>query len=52
MVYPMGSPAKVIEIPQALKTLPCGKCGREVSVGVRVVLAYCQSCSANLGVKR
>lgn len=48
----MGAEAKVIEIPQMLKTLPCGKCGREVSVGVRVVLAYCRSCSQNLGVKQ
>jgi hypothetical protein len=43
---------KVIELPQTTKILPCGKCGRDLTVPTRTVLAYCQSCSANLGVKR
>jgi hypothetical protein len=44
--------ANVIEIPQTTKILPCGKCGRDLTVPTRTVLAYCQNCSANLGVKR
>ena len=44
--------AKVIEIPQATKTLPCGKCGRNVIVSSRTVLVYCPACSQGLGVKR
>jgi DNA-directed RNA polymerase subunit RPC12/RpoP len=42
----------VVEIPQHLKTLACGKCGREISVSKNTILAYCRDCSANLGVKR
>lgn len=48
----MGAEAKVVEIPQLTKVLHCGKCGRELTVPIRTVLAYCQNCSANLGVKR
>ena len=52
MVYSMAAEAKVIEIPQSTKVLPCGKCGREMTVSVRTVLAFCPACSQNLGVKR
>ena len=48
----MGSPAKIVEMSPSTKTLPCGKCGREMTVSVRTVLAYCPGCSQNLGVKR
>jgi len=49
---PIPEAPKVIELPQTTKTLPCGKCGRDLTVPTHTVLAYCQSCSANLGVKR
>jgi hypothetical protein len=42
----------VVEIPQLVKTVQCGKCGEEIRVGKNVVLAYCRECSAGLGVKR
>ena len=49
---PIPEALKVIELPQTTKILPCGKCGHDLTVPTRTVLAYCQSCSANLGVKR
>ncbi len=52
LVYPMGTPAKLIELPQSTKVLPCGKCGREMTVSIRTVLAYCPACSAGLGEKK
>jgi predicted RNA-binding Zn-ribbon protein involved in translation (DUF1610 family) len=48
----MVTQAKIVEIPAATKVLPCGKCGRNLVVTSRTVLAYCPSCSAGLGVKR
>jgi hypothetical protein len=47
-----SAPKNVVEIPYSTKVLPCGKCGSTMVVPTRVVLAYCQSCSSNLGVKR
>jgi len=47
-----SSEAKVIEIPRSTKVLPCGKCGRNLVVTERTVLAYCPPCSQGLGVKR
>lgn len=37
---------------RATKTIACSKCGRGISVGSRVVLAYCAACSEGMGVKR
>jgi hypothetical protein len=48
----MPIPNKVIEITHSTKVLPCGKCGRNLVVPERTVLAYCQDCSQGLGVKR
>jgi hypothetical protein len=42
----------LLPMPQLCKLEKCGKCGREISVGKNVVLAYCRECSAGLGVKR
>jgi hypothetical protein len=42
----------LIAIPQLTKDEPCGKCGRVMRVGKKVVLAYCRECSAGMGVKR
>ena len=43
---------KVVEISRAKKVLPCGKCGANLVVTERTVLAYCPACSQGLGVKR
>ena len=43
---------KIVELPTVTKTIPCGKCGREMVVATRTVLAFCRDCSATLGVKR
>jgi len=43
---------KVVELPRSTKEIPCGKCGRTMTVSERTVLAYCNSCSQGLGVKR
>jgi hypothetical protein len=60
-VYPLGGEAeamstqpKPIEFPQryVTKTMPCGKCGREMQVSERTVLAFCRDCSATMGVKK
>jgi hypothetical protein len=48
----MSSQPKVVELPTVTKTIPCGKCGREMTVGKSTVLAYCRECSATLAVKR
>ena len=48
----MATQAKVIELPQSTKALPCGKCGREMTVSARTVLVYCPGCSQHLGVKK
>jgi RNase P subunit RPR2 len=48
----MTSQPNVVEIPRNVKTMPCGKCGREILVGKNTVLAFCRDCSANLGVKK
>jgi hypothetical protein len=47
-------PAPPIEFPAefATKTIACSKCGREISVGSRVVMAFCAPCSTGMGVKK
>lgn len=52
MVQAMAAEAKVIEMPRSTKEIPCGKCGRTMTVSERTVLAFCPACSQNLGVKR
>ncbi|MCU1338833.1 MAG: hypothetical protein JWO19_4414 [Bryobacterales bacterium] len=46
--------AAVLEFPADCRTqtLTCGKCGRELAVSVKTVLAFCRDCSADLGVKK
>jgi hypothetical protein len=50
----MSTQPKPIEFPQRYltKSMPCGKCGREIQVSERTVLAFCRDCSATMGVKR
>ena len=45
-------PAPVVEMPRATKTLPCMKCGKEMLVAERCVMACCADCSKNMGQKR
>ena len=44
--------AQVIAMQPTTRTIDCGKCGREMTVSIRTVLAYCPACSAGLGVKK
>jgi hypothetical protein len=50
----MSTTPKPIEFPQryVFKVIPCGKCGCEMQVSERTVLAFCRDCSATLGEKR
>ena len=48
----MSSPAKMIEMPASTRVLACGKCGKDVLVSARTVLAFCRDCSAKLGEKK
>jgi hypothetical protein len=42
-------PETVIAFTPTTKILSCGKCGRDMTVSIRTVLAYCPACSAGLG---
>ena len=46
------APNKVTEMPRLTKQIDCGKCGRELIVSERTVLAFCRDCSATMGVKK
>jgi hypothetical protein len=46
------TPTKITEMPRLTKQIPCGKCGRELVVSERTVLAFCRDCSATMGVKK
>jgi uncharacterized CHY-type Zn-finger protein len=48
----MNAPNKVTEMPRLTKEISCGKCGRELTVSERTVLAFCRDCSATMGVKK
>lgn len=50
----MSTQPKPIEFPPArvTKIVPCGKCGRELQVSERTVMAFCRDCSATLGEKK
>lgn len=34
------------------KLIPCSKCGRQMQVNDRTVMAFCGDCSAGMGVKK
>jgi Zn finger protein HypA/HybF involved in hydrogenase expression len=34
------------------KEIPCGKCGRPVSVNERTVMAFCGDCTKGMGQKK
>lgn len=43
---------QVQELPRATQHVQCGKCGRDLVVGHRTVMAFCRDCSASMGVKK
>ena len=51
MTLPLMEPIKFPER-YVFKLIKCAKCGCELQVGERVVMAFCRDCSATLGVKR
>jgi uncharacterized CHY-type Zn-finger protein len=46
------APNKVVEMPRLTKQILCGKCGCELVVSERTVLAFCRDCSATMGEKK
>lgn len=42
----------VIALQPTSKLVDCGKCGKPISVGKNVVMAFCGDCSAELGKKK
>lgn len=48
----MNATKQILEMPHLTKTVQCGKCGREITVGKNTILGYCRECSSRLGEKR
>jgi hypothetical protein len=46
----MSNAPKTLQFPaeKLTKMLPCGKCGRDMEVSTRTVVAFCRDCSAGI----